>query len=56
LWGKVAETSNYLYNKNKAKSDHFFAKTNTDENGETTYTFNEPKYWEFTVLSSKFIN
>ena len=56
LNGKVVETSNYLYNKNKTKSDHFFAKLGVWADGETTYTFNEPKYGEFTILSSKFIN
>ena len=56
LWWKVIETSNYLYNKNKTKSGHEFAKTNTDELGKTTYTFNDPKHGEFTILDTKFIN
>jgi len=56
LWGKVVETSNYLYNKNNSKSDHYFAKLWKGEDWETTYTFNEKPYGDFTVLSSKFIN
>jgi len=56
LWGKTIETSNYLYNKNKSKSEHQFADTNKNELWDTTYTFNDPTHGEFTILSSKFIN